>query len=111
MPATAPPPPAPRRRRRPSRAKPKPPRPRDAVLAELRALGGLVLELALQDEGARPPASLRAWADRLAAELDCPPSPTPGPASARDLLRRIRDVHREAQAHPDRPTRALPLAA
>lgn len=110
MPATTPPSPAPRRRRR-SRAKPPAPRPRAAVLAELRALGGLVLELALQDGGARPPASLTAWAARLAAELGCGPAAAPAPATSRDLLRRIRDVHREAQAHPGRPTRALPLAA
>jgi hypothetical protein len=59
------------------------------VVSELRALGGLVLEQALQDSGARPQASLVGWAGRLAAD----------------------EVNREAQANPDRPTHAVPLAA
>jgi hypothetical protein len=98
---------APRRRR--SRAKPKPPRPRTVVVSELRALGGLVLEQALQDADARPQASLVAWAGRLAAELGSTPAPVP--ATYRELMRRIAEVNRDAQANPDRPTRALPLAA
>jgi hypothetical protein len=104
MPPTAP---TPGRRR--SRAKPKPPRPRAVVVSELRALGGIVLEQALQAPGARPQESMLAWAGRLAAELGC--APAEAPATYRDLMQRIADVNREAQAHPDRPTRALPLAA
>ena len=108
MPSIAPLAPAPATRRR-SRAKPKSPRPRRVVTSELRALGGLVLEQALQDATARPQASLVAWSARLAAELGAPPAPAP--ATYRDLMRRIVEVNREAEAHPDRPTRALPLAA
>jgi hypothetical protein len=95
--------------RRRSRAKPKPARPRAEVMFELRALGGLVLEQALQDAAARPQASLVAWAGRLAAELGAPPAAAP--ATYRDLMRRIVAANREAGAHPDRPTQALPLAA
>jgi hypothetical protein len=96
-------------RPRRSRAKPPPARPRAVVLSELRALGGLVLEQALQDPAARPQASLVSWAGRLAAELGAPPAEAP--RAYRDLMRRITDVNREATAHPDRPTQALPLAA
>jgi hypothetical protein len=95
--------------RRRSRAKPKPPRPRDVLVAELRGLGGLVLEQALQDPSARPQASLVAWATRLAAELGAPPAAPP--ANYRDLMARIAEVNRDAQANPARPTEALPLAA
>lgn len=97
------------RPRRRSRAKPRPPRPRAVVVSELRALGGLVLEQALQDAGARPQASLVDWAGRLAAELGSPPAAAP--ATYRDLMRRVVEVNREAQANPHRPTHALPLAA
>jgi hypothetical protein len=100
--------PAPTTRRR-SRAKPKPPRPRTVVISELRALGGLVLEQALQDAAARPQASLVTWAGRLAGELGAPPAAAPG--TYRDLMQRIVEVNREAQANPGRPTQALPLAA
>jgi hypothetical protein len=96
-------------RRRPSRAKPKPPRPRDLLLSELRGLGGVVLEQALQDAAARPRAGLVAWAAQLASELDC--RPAPAPASYGELMRRIVEIHREAVANPGRPTRTLPLAA
>jgi hypothetical protein len=78
-------------------------------MSELRALGGLVLEQALQDAGARPQASLVAWAGALAAELGC--APAGPPATHRDLMRRIVEVNRDAQANPDRATEALPLAA
>jgi hypothetical protein len=102
-----PPAPAPAHRR--SRAKPRPPRPRAVVLSELRALGGLALEQALQDADARPQASLVVWAGALAAELGC--RPAEAPATHRDLMRRLVEINRDAQAHPDRPTEALPLAA
>jgi hypothetical protein len=100
-------PPAPSRRR--SRAKPKPPRPRTVVVSELRALGGLVLEQALQDAQARPQASLVAWAGRLAAELGA--GQAGAPATYRELMQLIVQVDRDARAHPDRPIRVLPLAA
>lgn len=96
-------------RRRPSRAKPKPPRSRETVLSELRGLGGLVLEQALQDADARPQASLVAWTGHLAAELGCPAAAAP--ASYGALMRRIVEINREAEANPGRPTQAMPLAA
>ena len=61
------PPAGPARSRR--RAKPRPPRPRPVVMAELRGLGGLVLEQALMDATAQPVSSLLEWADKLAGEL------------------------------------------
>jgi hypothetical protein len=97
------------RRRRPSRAKPKPPRPREVLLSELRGLGALVLEQALQDSGARPRASLAAWAAQLASELGCAAAPAPPSYGA--LMRRVVEINREAEAHPGRPTRRMPLAA
>jgi hypothetical protein len=51
------------------RAKPRPPRPRPVLMAELRGLGGLVLEQALMDSTAQPVTSLLDWADKLAGEL------------------------------------------
>ncbi len=98
---------SPRSRR--SRAKPRPARPRAVVVSELRALGGLVLEQALQDPTARPPASLVAWADRLSAELGA--RPAEAPRTHRELMRRIAEVNREAEADPGRPVQALPMAA
>ena len=55
--------PKPRRR---SRAKARPPRSYAVICAELRGLGGLVLEQALLDGTEAPLASLCEWADRLA---------------------------------------------
>jgi hypothetical protein len=95
--------------RRRSRAKPKPPHPRGVVVSELRGLGALVLEQALQDPSARPQASLVAWAARLAAELGAPPAAPP--ATYRDLMARLVEVNRDALANPARPTEALTLAA
>ena len=99
--------PAPTRRR--SRAKPKPPRPRIVVTSELRGLGGLVLEQALLDGTAEPQASLVAWANRLAAELD--DAGVGSPADYRELMKAIVVVNRRANADPDRPLVALPPAA
>jgi hypothetical protein len=59
-------------------------------VSELRGLGGLVLEQALQDPAARPRASLVEWTARLTAELGAPPAQAPATG---------------------RPTEALPLAA
>jgi hypothetical protein len=97
---------APRRR---SRAKPKPPRPRLVVISELRGLGGVVLEQALLDARATPQASLIAWANRLAAELDVAGPGTP--QTYRALMKAIVEVHRRAEADPQRPTVAIPQAA
>ncbi|MFN8111048.1 MAG: hypothetical protein U0Y82_14585 [Thermoleophilia bacterium] len=85
--------PAPRRR---SRAKPKPPRPRAVVLAELRGLGGLVLEQALLDAGATPLPSLLEWSNRLAGELAV--DGVGSPENYRQLLRAIVDVNKRAEA-------------
>ena len=74
-------------RRRPSRAKPRPPRPADLILAELRGLGGLVLEQGLLAPTGRPPASLIAWQRRLAVELAAD-EPTRA-RSYRELLHQI----------------------
>lgn len=95
--------------RRRSRAKPKPPRMRIVVTSELRGLGGLVLEQALLDASAEPQASLVAWADRLAAELDV--EGVGRPATYRELMRAIVAVNRRANADPDRPLVAIPRAA
>lgn len=99
--------PAPPRRR--SRAKPKPPRARIVVVSELRGLGGLVLEQALLDGTAEPQASLVAWANRLAAELDV--DGVGSPADYRELMRAIVAINRRAEADPGRPTVAIPPAA
>ena len=99
--------PAPTTRRR-SRAKPKPPRQRLVVVSELRACGGLVLEQALLDGTATPQASVTAWANRLASELDVEGVGTP--ADYRELMKAIVAVNRRAAADPDRPMVAIPPA-
>jgi hypothetical protein len=100
--------PVPATRRR-SRAKPKPPRQRLVVTSELRGLGGLVLEQALLDGTAEPQASLVAWANRLAAELDV--AGVGSPADYRELMKAIVAVNRRALADPHRPMVAIPPAA
>ncbi len=95
--------------RRRSRAKPKPPRMRIVVISELRGLGGLVLEQALLDGTAEPQASLVAWANRLAAELDVAGTGTP--ATYRELMQSIVAINRRASADPGRPMVAVPPAA
>lgn len=100
-------PPTPSRRR--SRAKPKPPRMRIVVVSELRGLGGLVLEQALLDRTAEPQASLVAWANRLAAELDVEGAGTPADYS--ELMQAIVQINRRACADPERPMVAIPPAA
>jgi hypothetical protein len=98
---------APAKPRRRSRAKPRPPREREVVTAELRGLGGLVLEQALIDATARPLPSLVQWARRLAAEL--------GDAAAvkvetnRELMHAITAINRRSTADP-RPIVALTAA-
>ena len=111
LPASAPsdgttPRPASRRR---SRAKPKPPRARAVILAELRGLGGLILEQALLDAGATPLDSLLEWANRLAGELGV--DGVGCPEDYRSLLRAVVEVNRRAEAlGEDAPTQ-LPQAA
>jgi len=105
-PAAARPAPSPRRR---SRAKPKAPRPRLVVVTELRGLGGVLLEQALLDATATPQASLVAWANRLAAELDV--AGVGLPEDYRELMKAIVMVNRRAAADPDRPTVAVPSLA
>ena len=95
--------------RRRSRAKPKPPRMRIVVISELRGLGGLVLEQALLDGAAEPQASLVAWANRLAAELDV--TGAGAPATYRELMQSIVAINRRASADPGRPMVAVPPAA
>jgi len=93
--------------RRRSRAKPRPPRAREVVTAELRGLGGLVLEQALIDATARPLPSLVQWTRRLAVEL--------GDGAAvrvetnRELMHEITAIGRRALADP-RPIVALSAA-
>ena len=98
--------PTPTRRR--SRAKPKPPRQRIVVRSELKGLGGFVVEWALLDPTAAPQASVVAWANRLAAELDV--EGVGNPADYRELMHAIVKVARRADADPDRPMVAIPPA-
>ena len=76
------------------------------VIAELRGLGGLVLEQALVDGQAEPVPSLVAWANRLAAELQVEGFPTP--PSYRDLMQCVVAVNRRAEENPG-PTIVVPL--
>lgn len=90
--------------RRRSRAKPKPPRPRAVVMAELRGLGGLVLEQALLDAGASPLVSLLEWSNRLAGELGV--EGVGSPEDYRQLLRAIVDINKRAEAAAAAPVMA-----
>lgn len=99
---------APSRPRRRSRAKPRPPRPREVVTAELRGLGGLVLEQALIDGSARPVQSLLAWTRRLGMELGYEGEGRV--ETNRELMHAITALSRRAAAEP-RPMVALPAAA
>lgn len=96
----------PRRRRRRSRAKPRQPRQRAVVIAELRGLGGLVLEQALVDAEQEPVPSIVDWANRLATELQVEGF-TP-PDTYRDLMQEVVGVNRRAEANPG-PTIVVPL--
>jgi hypothetical protein len=78
-------------------------------MSELRGLGGVILEQALLDARATPQPSLVAWANRLAAELDV--LGTGNPPTYRALMKEIAQVHRRAEADPDRPTVAVPAVA
>ena len=82
--------------RRRSRAKARPPRAYAVVCAELRGLGGLVLEQALLDASEAPLTSLCAWADRLAAELGV--EGVGAPEDYRALLHAIVEMNKRAEA-------------
>jgi hypothetical protein len=77
------------------RAKPRPPRPRPVLMAELRGLGGLVLEQALMDATAQPVTSLLEWADKLAGELGLTRSDA---ATYAELMQSIVQLNRQALA-------------
>jgi hypothetical protein len=69
------------------------------VAAELRGLGGLVLEQALIDRRAQPISSLVEWTNRLAEELGVAGVGTPD--SYAHLLRAIVKVNRGAEARAE----------
>lgn len=83
----------------PSAAKPRraeaAPRTEVQVLAELRGLGGLVLEQALLDQDARPLQSLVDWFHRLAEELGI--AAPPRARNYSEMLRAIVSVSRAAE--------------
>jgi len=72
------------------------PRPRAVALAEMRAVGTRVYELALVDPDAAAPTPLVGWIQRLAAELEVevPRRPT----ACRDLVTAVSDLSRSARA-------------
>lgn len=80
------------KRNRPSRAKPRAPRPAADARRELHALAHRVLELALLEPEAHPPAAMTAWVSRLAAELGHDEPADTG--TNRLLLRAIARLHR-----------------
>jgi hypothetical protein len=82
--------------RRRSRAKVRPPRAYAVVCAELRGLGGLVLEQALLDGTEAPLLSLCEWADRLGRELGV--EGVGQPADYRGLLHAIVEMNKRAEA-------------
>ncbi len=86
--------------RRRSRAKVRPPRAHAVICAELRGLGGLVLEQALLDGTEPPLVSLCDWADRLALELGV--EGVGVPADYRGLLHAIVEMNKRAEVrHAD----------
>lgn len=81
---------------RPPRTSSRSPRAHAVVAAELRGLGGLVLEQALIDRRAQPVLSLVEWTNRLADELGVDGVGTP--ETYAQLLRAIVKVNRRAEA-------------
>lgn len=71
-----------------------PTRSRDVAIAELRGLGGLVLEQALVDAVASPLPSLVEWGNRLAAELGV--EGVGYPCTYRDLMCGVASINRRA---------------
>lgn len=82
-------------RGRPPRPSSRSPRSHAVVAAELRGLGGLVLEQALIDRRAQPISSLVEWTNRLADELGV--DGVGAPESYALLLRSIVTVNRRAE--------------
>jgi hypothetical protein len=74
------------------------------VLAELRGLGGLVLEQALLDGDTKPLKSLLDWFERLAQELGV--AEPPRAKNYRELLKSIVSVSRLAGGDPAAVTAA-----
>jgi hypothetical protein len=83
--------------RRRSRAKARPARAYAVICAELRGLGGLVLEQALLDGTEAPLGSLCEWADRLARELGV--EGVGQPEDYRGLLHAIVEMNKRAESH------------
>jgi hypothetical protein len=92
--------------RRRSRAKARPPRAYAVICAELRGLGGLVLEQALLDGTEAPLASLCEWADRLASELGV--EGVGVPPDYRGLLHAIVEMNKRAEARHSRLVASAP---
>lgn len=69
-------------------------RSREIAIAELRGLGGLVLEQALVDGIGTPLPSLVAWGNRLATELGV--EGVGAPATYRELMEGVARVNRRA---------------
>lgn len=87
---------APAKPRRRSRAKARPPRAYAVICAELRGLGGLVLEQALLDASEAPLESLCEWVNRLAVELGV--EGVGAPQDYRGLLHSIVEMNKRAEA-------------
>ncbi len=76
----------------------QPGRGREVAIAELRGLGGVVLEQALVDGVGTPLPSLVAWGNRLADELGVDGLGRPG--TYRELMRGVASINRRAGAVP-----------
>jgi hypothetical protein len=76
------------------------------ICAELRGLGGLVLEQALLDGTEAPLASLCEWADRLASELGV--EGVGVPPDYRGLLHAIVEMNKRAEARHSRLVASAP---
>lgn len=72
----------------------RPGRTREIAIAELRGLGGLVLEQALVDGIGTPLPSLVAWGNRLATELGV--EGVGRPATYKELMEGVARVNRRA---------------
>ena len=84
------------KRKRPSRAKPRPPRATELILAELRGLGGVVLEHGLLGPDSQPVGSLVAWQRRLTEELGF--AIAPRATSYHQMMHQIVAINRRANA-------------
>ena len=84
------------KRKRPSRAKPRPPRATELILAELRGLGGVVLEHGLLGPASQPVSSLVAWQRRLTEELGF--AGAPRATTYHEMMHQIVAINRRANA-------------